>query len=143
MESPKHQREYIKGKKSGKIQQIQHNENVIITLRPFNDYIDNITVKCCDFTTALRCFDELLNELPAEISFFVPEKYHAAIIGRGGVNIQQICHEYGVFIQFGKEANENMLVNRYDNVYIKTPTKNRHRLLDAKTKVLQLSPQPI
>jgi hypothetical protein len=33
----------------------------------------------------------LQEELPAEVSFHVPESYHKRIIGVGGKNIQKVC----------------------------------------------------
>lgn len=42
----------------------------------------------------------LLEELPAEISFHVPESYHKRIIGVGGRTIQRIMKKYGVFVKF-------------------------------------------
>lgn len=42
----------------------------------------------------------LQEELPAEISFHVPEAYHKRIIGVGGKNIQRIMKKYGVYVKF-------------------------------------------
>jgi hypothetical protein len=41
-----------------------------------------------------------MEELPAEISFHVPELYHKRIIGVGGRSIQRIMKRYGVYVKF-------------------------------------------
>jgi len=41
-----------------------------------------------------------MEELPAEISFHVPEVYHKRIIGVGGRSIQRIMKRFGVYVKF-------------------------------------------
>jgi hypothetical protein len=47
-------------------------------------------------TGALHGLTMLQEELPAEISFHVPEGYHKRIIGVGGKNIQRIMKKVSV-----------------------------------------------
>lgn len=39
------------------------------------------------------------DELPAELSFYVPESLHKKIIGVRGANIQDIMKKYGVRVK--------------------------------------------
>ncbi|KAG8962957.1 hypothetical protein FRC03_003574 [Tulasnella sp. 419] len=55
---------------------------------------------------ALQGLSMLLEELPAEISFHVPESYHKRIIGVGGRNIQRIMKRWGVFVKFFNGGDE-------------------------------------
>jgi hypothetical protein len=50
--------------------------------------------------TSLSALSLLMEELPAEISFHVPEVYHKRIIGVGGRSIQRIMKRFGVYVKF-------------------------------------------
>jgi KH domain len=39
-------------------------------------------------------------EMPASISFHVPDQYHKRIIGIGGSHIQRIMKKHSVFVKF-------------------------------------------
>lgn len=39
-------------------------------------------------------------EMPASISFHVPDQYHKRIIGIGGQHIQRIMKKHSVFVKF-------------------------------------------
>lgn len=69
-------------------------ENVKIKFETFNDY--NFLMDLAgNNTDALSGLSMLQEELPAEVSFHVPESYHKRIIGVGGKNIQRIMKKYG------------------------------------------------
>ncbi|KAG9047268.1 hypothetical protein FS837_002629 [Tulasnella sp. UAMH 9824] len=59
-----------------------------------------ITLSGSTLAESLQGLNMLLEELPAEISFHVPESYHKRIIGVGGRTIQRIMKKYGVFVKF-------------------------------------------
>lgn len=87
----------------------------------------------------------LQDELPAEISFHVPEAYHKRIIGVGGRSIQRIMKKFGVYVKFSN-ADEFAALGGYndnmDNVIARTPRKNSANLELLKQAVLEaISPK--
>jgi hypothetical protein len=42
----------------------------------------------------------LNDELPAEISFHIPESYHRRIIGKGGASVQDVMRRHSAFVKF-------------------------------------------
>ncbi|KAG8776657.1 hypothetical protein FRC16_004430, partial [Serendipita sp. 398] len=90
-------RDFISGKKNGKINKIMQLSNVVIKFETLNDFNFIISVQGND-STALPGLGFLKEELPAEISFHVPEVYHKRIIGVGGKSIQKIMKKYGTFV---------------------------------------------
>lgn len=80
-------RDFISGKKNGKLNKIMKTAGVKIKFETFNDYNFLIDIAGND-TGALHGLSLLQGELPGEISFHVPEIYHKRIIGVGGKNIQ-------------------------------------------------------
>lgn len=112
--------------------------DVKIKFETFNDYNFLIDVAGND-TGALLGLSMLQEELPAEISFHVPEAYHKRIIGVGGKNIQRIMKEYGVYVKFfnAEEALGGYTTNE-DNVIARTPAKNAAALDHLKQNIVQL-----
>ncbi|SCV69703.1 BQ2448_1097 [Microbotryum intermedium] len=135
-------REFISGKKNGKLNKIMKSANVKIKFETFNDYNFLIDIAGHD-VSALHGLTMLQEELPAEISFHVPEAYHKRIIGVGGKNIQRIMKKYGVYVKFSN-ADEFALLGGYadneDNVIARTPAKNALNLEHLKQAVMELVP---
>ncbi|GAA6049311.1 hypothetical protein JCM3770_005934 [Rhodotorula araucariae] len=133
-------REFISGKKNGKLNKIMKSANVKIKFETFNDYNFLIDVAGND-PGALHGLTMLQEELPAEISFHVPEAYHKRIIGVGGKNIQRIMKKYGVYVKFSN-AEEFAALGGYndneDNVVARTPAKNAMNLEHLKQSVMEL-----
>lgn len=88
----------------------------------------------------------LVEEMPAEVSFHVPESYHKRIIGVGGRTIQRIMKKYGVFVKFfngsadegGEEVEGATGGGSEDNVVARTPAKNAINLENVKVAVLEM-----
>ncbi|KAG8846356.1 hypothetical protein FRB96_002026 [Tulasnella sp. 330] len=59
-----------------------------------------ITLSAQTLPSALDGLTLLLDEMPSEISFHVPEAYHKRIIGVGGRSVQRIMKKWGVFVKF-------------------------------------------
>lgn len=133
-------REFISGKKNGKLNKIMKSANVKIKFETFNDYNFLIDVAGND-PGALHGLTMLQEELRAEISFHVPEAYHKRIIGVGGKNIQRIMKKYGVYVKFSN-AEEFAALGGYndneDNVVARTPAKNAMNLDHLKQSVMEL-----
>lgn len=134
-------RDFISGKKNGKINKIMKVTNVRIKYEAFNEYNFLIDVCSSSCAYALEGLSLLQEELPAEISFFVPESYHKRIIGVGGKNIQRIMKKYGVYVKFSN-AEEFAALGGYfesnDNVVARTPAKNAINLEYLKQAVMEL-----
>ncbi|OAD74422.1 hypothetical protein PHYBLDRAFT_97033, partial [Phycomyces blakesleeanus NRRL 1555(-)] len=135
------QREFISGKKSGKINKIMKTSGAKIKFMPFSEYNFIIEVESTSFTKALDGLTLLQEELPAEISFYVPETYHKRIIGVGGKNIQRIMKKYGVYVKFSNAEEFAALGGYYgndDNVVARTPMKNQLNLDNLRHAVMEL-----
>ncbi|EGO02484.1 hypothetical protein SERLA73DRAFT_158482 [Serpula lacrymans var. lacrymans S7.3] len=133
-------REFISGKKNGKINKIMQASNVKIKFETFNDHNFLIDIAGND-SSVLQGLSLLQEELPAEISFHVPEAYHKRIIGIGGRNIQRIMKKYGVYVKFSN-AEEFAALGGYhdneDNVVARTPSKNSTNLDNLKQSVMEI-----
>ncbi|KAI9475663.1 MAG: hypothetical protein EXX96DRAFT_540246 [Benjaminiella poitrasii] len=142
VESSNEQRDFISGKKNGKINKIMKTSGAKIRFMPFmNDYNFVIEVESTSFTKALDGLTLLQEELPAEISFYVPESYHKRIIGVGGKNIQRIMKKYGVYVKFSNTeefASLGGYYNNQDNVVARTPMKNQINLDNLRHAVMEL-----
>jgi hypothetical protein len=133
-------REFISGKKNGKINKIMQTTNVKIKFETFNDHNFLIDIAGSD-SSVLQGLTLLQEELPAEISFHVPEAYHKRIIGVGGRSIQRIMKKFGVYVKFSN-AEEFAALGGYndndDNVVARTPAKNANNLDNLKQAVMDL-----
>jgi len=133
-------RDFISGKKNGKFNKIMKTAGVKIKFETFNDYNFLIDTAGND-TGALYGLSLLQEELPAEMSFHVPEIYHKRIIGVGGKNIQRIMKKYGVYVKFSN-AEEFAQLGGYqdneDNVVARTPAKNNAALEQLKQAVMEM-----
>ncbi|TIB93001.1 hypothetical protein E3Q19_01585 [Wallemia mellicola] len=133
-------RDFISGKKNGKINKIMKSANVRIKYETLSEYNFLIDVAGSDLG-ALSGLSMLQEELPAEMSFHVPEVYHKRIIGVGGKNIQRIMKKFGVYVKFSN-ADEFAALGGYcdneDNVISRTPAKNAMNLENLKQSVMEL-----
>lgn len=134
-------REFISGKKNGKINKIMEQCDVRIKFEPFNDNNFFIELSSNKPDGAMQGLGLLQEELPAEMSFHVPETYHKRIIGVGGKNIQRIMKKYGVYVKFSN-ADEFTALGGYidndDNVIARTPSKNAMNLENLRVSVMEL-----
>lgn len=146
-------KDFINGKKNGKVNKIMQTSNCKITFHErFNDFnmlIDIVNPLPARALEGLALFED---ELPAEISFNVPDIHHKRIIGVGGKNIQRIMKKYGVYVKF-LSAEEYQAIGGFfeneDNVIARTPAKNKPNLMEFKDVILDLvnqtnpgTPQP-
>ena len=133
-------REFISGKKNGKINKIMQTTGVKIKFETFPEHNFLIDIAGSD-ASVLQGLTLLQEELPAEISFHVPESYHKRIIGVGGRSIQRIMKKYGVYVKFSN-AEEFAAMGGYndneDNVIARTPAKNAMNLENLKQAVMEL-----
>ena len=113
---------------------------VKIKFETFNDYNFLMDISGND-TGALQGLTLLQEEMPAEVSFHVPESYHKRIIGVGGKNIQRVMKLFGVYVKFSN-AEEFAALGGYtdneDNVVARTPAKNSMNLESLKQSIMEM-----
>ncbi|KAL7323088.1 hypothetical protein PS15p_211041 [Mucor circinelloides] len=134
------QREFVSGKKNGKINKIMKTCGVTIRFTVSNEYNSCIVVESTNHSKTLEGFDMLQDELPAETSFYVPEIYHRRIIGVAGKNIQKVMKKYGVYVKFSGAEEFTSLGGYFeneDNVVARTPMKNQLNLEHLKLSVTE------
>lgn len=93
-------KEFVSGKKNGKINKIMGQSNVQIIFDGFNEYNFNIDVMAASYDSMKQGLTLVEQEMPASISFHVPDQYHKRIIGIGGQHIQRIMKKHSVFVKF-------------------------------------------
>lgn len=93
-------KEFVSGKKNGKINKIMSSSNVQILFDNFGEYNFYIEVIAQNFDSLRQGLDMVEQEMPASISFHVPDQYHKRIIGIGGQHIQRIMKKHSVFVKF-------------------------------------------
>lgn len=126
------QKEFISGKKNGKILKILNqcggDFKSIIKFFPLNEYnfLINLELQQSTLNDLMTLIALIENELPFEFKFNIPEIFHKSIIGNGGSIIQSIMKKYNVYIKFSSQTKNISLYGfkRFDNVLIKCPTKN-------------------
>lgn len=114
--------------------------NVKIKFETFNDHNFLIDISSND-AGALQGLGLLQEELPAEISFHVPEAYHKRIIGVGGKSIQRIMKKWAVYVKFSNAEEFAALggyIDNEDNVVARTPAKNAINLENLKAAVMEM-----
>jgi hypothetical protein len=100
-------------------------------------------------------------EMPASISFHVPDQYHKRIIGIGGQHIQRIMKKHSVFVKFSNAMDRGMKSRtpfdcwpeltfdpggmgredddiKVDNVICRTPARNAQNLDAVKNEILEM-----
>ena len=113
--------------------------SVKIKFETFNEHNFLIDISGTDANIAIQGLSLLQEELPAEISFHVPEVYHKRIIGVGGRSIQRIMKKYGVYVKFNSaDEVERGGMDDEDNVLARTPAKNAANLENLRSSVMEL-----
>lgn len=74
--------------------------NVQIMFENFGEYNFNIDVNASSYDSMKQGLGLVEQEMPASISFHVPDQYHKRIIGIGGQHIQRIMKKHSVFVKF-------------------------------------------
>lgn len=120
-----------------------HSGNVQIIFDGFNEYNFYIDVCGNQYESTKNGLDLVEQEMPASISFHVPDQYHKRIIGIGGQHIQRIMKKYSVFVKFsnamdrggmGKEDDDI----KVDNVICRTPARNAQSLDLVKQEIMDM-----
>ncbi|OAA47748.1 KH domain-containing protein [Metarhizium rileyi] len=136
-------KEFVSGKKNGKINKIMGQSNVQIIFDGFNEYNFNIDVMAASYDSMKQGLTLVEQEMPASISFHVPDQYHKRIIGIGGQHIQRIMKKHSVFVKFSNAMDRGGMGRedddiKVDNVICRTPARNAQNLDAVKNEILEM-----
>lgn len=136
-------KEFVSGKKNGKINKIMGQSNVQIVFDGFNEYNFLIVVRGTNYEATKNGLDLVEQEMPAAISFHVPDQYHKRIIGIGGQHIQRIMKKYSVFVKFSNAQDRGGFGKdeediKVDNVICRTPARNANNLDKVKEEIMDM-----
>ena len=136
-------KEFVSGKKNGKINKIMGQSNVQIIFDGFNEYNFYVDVVGSQYEATKNGLDLVEQEMPASISFHVPDQYHKRIIGIGGQHIQRIMKKYSVFVKFSNAMDRGGLGKededvKIDNVICRTPARNAQSLDLVKQEIMDM-----
>ncbi|KAI9798503.1 MAG: hypothetical protein M1833_004770 [Piccolia ochrophora] len=136
-------KEFVSGKKNGKINKIMGQSNVQIIFDGFNEYNFYIDVCGGQYEATKNGLDLVEQEMPASISFHVPDQYHKRIIGIGGQHIQRIMKKYSVFVKFSNAMDRGGVGRedddiKVDNVICRTPARNAQNLDLVKQEIMDM-----
>ncbi|KAL8777940.1 MAG: hypothetical protein Q9203_003141 [Teloschistes exilis] len=136
-------KEFVSGKKNGKINKIMGQSNVQIIFDGFNEYNFYIDVCGAQYEATKNGLDLVEQEMPASISFHVPDQYHKRIIGIGGQHIQRIMKKYSVFVKFSNAMDRGGIGKddddiKVDNVICRTPARNAQSLDLVKQEIMDM-----
>lgn len=136
-------KEFVSGKKNGKINKIMSQSHVNVYFDLFNEYNFFIDVSGATYEAAKNGLDLVEQEMPASIAFHVPDQYHKRIIGIGGQHIQRIMKKYSVFVKFsnamdrgGSSRDDDDI--KVDNVICRTPARNAQNLDLVKQEIMDM-----
>ncbi|KAL3418367.1 KH domain-containing protein [Phlyctema vagabunda] len=136
-------KEFVSGKKNGKINKIMGQSSVQIIFDGFNEYNFNIDVCGGNYEAMKNGLMLVEQEMPASISFHVPDQYHKRIIGIGGQHIQRIMKKHSVFVKFSNAMDRGGVGRedddiKVDNVICRTPARNAQNLELVKSEILDM-----
>ncbi|EHL02946.1 putative KH domain-containing protein [Glarea lozoyensis 74030] len=136
-------KEFVSGKKNGKINKIMGQSSVQIIFDGFNEYNFNIDVCAGNYEAMKSGLGLVEQEMPASISFHVPDQYHKRIIGIGGQHIQRIMKKHSVFVKFSNAMDRGGVGRedddiKVDNVICRTPARNAQNLELVKSEILDM-----
>jgi len=136
-------KEFVSGKKNGKINKIMSQSNVQVYFDLFNEYNFFIDVSGPNYDATKNGLELVEQEMPASLAFHVPDQYHKRIIGIGGQHIQRIMKKYSVFVKFsnamdrGGPSKEDDDI-KVDNVICRTPARNAQSLDLVKQEIMDM-----
>lgn len=133
-------KDFIAGKKMGKISRIVAQTNSYIWFTPLHEYNFHVHVTAKSIGEAKAAMRLIEEELPAEHWLYIPEPYHKQVIGTGGSRIQSLMRKYNVYIKFGSSGDK--IPNAFgpsqiDNVLLRCPAKNSAMLAAATEELLE------
>ena len=99
--------EFISGKKDGKLSKISRGTGCQLLMDVAQGWRTDIRIVSQNLYLLVKAVEMLEGELPASLSFFVPDHHHKRIIGHGGKHIQKWMKLFGVYVKFSNNSNTN------------------------------------
>lgn len=128
-------REFIRGKKDGKITRVVKGSGGCMVRVEDDRIIRTVTVvvEHHDPARVLEGVALIEEELPAELAFHLPERYHKQAIGVGGRRIQAIMRRREAYVKFASSEEVSRtggfdVGEVGDNVIVRTPARNARNL---------------
>lgn len=135
---PHDDKDFICGKKDGKLMRIMREHQVQIHLKDVGEppVLLQIATTGHGFERVWRASQRVDDELPTVLIAHIPEQQHRRLIGQAGKNIQRIMKRHAVYIKFYNEEEARKEFGGWRewhkpqgvhcdlNVVIKTPSKN-------------------
>jgi hypothetical protein len=134
VEVPVEHKDFIVGRKSGKIQRVTQGSNSSVAFEPFSEHNFYVNLHADTITAANEGLGLLEDELPYETNLYIHESYHKQVIGAGGERILGIMKRSQVFIKFDVPTDRYPNIYSYhkpDNVVIRCPSKNAKNINQA------------
>jgi hypothetical protein len=152
---PQDSKELLCGKKDGKINRIQRESGVEISLIDHEEskwegyywIVAKPSMDIMNFNGLNQAFEEMEKEFPAELTFHLEEFHHKRLIGAGGSTIQKVMKQYGVYVRFLGFAESLSVLGKeqvqfpgapVDNVIIRTPQRNQFALDQMKRHLFNM-----
>lgn len=134
IEVPTEHRDFVVGRKNGKIQRVTQTSHTTVTFTPFTEHNFYVELRADTPQAACDGLELLEDELPYETNLYIHESYHKQIIGAGGERILGIMKRSQVFIKFDVPEDRYPNACSYhkpDNVVIRCPAKNARNITQA------------
>lgn len=108
-----------------------------------SEYNFHLDVVGAQYTSVMKGLELVEQEMPASVSFHVPDQYHKRIIGIGGQHIQRIMKKYSVFVKFSNALDRGAMGRadediKMDNVICRTPARNAANLDKVKDEIMSM-----
>lgn len=134
-------RDFLSGKKNGKINKVMRTAGSKIRLVEYNTHNMMVDISSNVVERTQEGYKLIKDELPADLHFHVPESAHKRIIGVGGKNIQTIMKQFGVYVKFAGSdefLSVGGMLPQEENVIVRTPAKNGANLYNLKQNVMEM-----
>lgn len=92
----------------------------------FGEYNFNIDVNAQSYESMKQGLSLVEQEMPASISFHVPDQYHKRIIGIGGQHIQRIMKKHSVFVKFSNAMDRGSYQANFPSFNLSRPISLFH-----------------
>ncbi|KXS16939.1 hypothetical protein M427DRAFT_133734 [Gonapodya prolifera JEL478] len=131
---PAEHRDFIRGKKDGKLTRVIKGSGCNVRVEDDrNMRTISVVVEHHDMQAVTEGVSLIEEELPAELAFNLPERFHKQAIGFGGRRIQTIMRRREAYVKFAS-AEEVARTGGFDvgevgdNVIVRTPARNTRNM---------------
>lgn len=123
--------EFISGKKDGKLLKISRITGCQLQMNHLLGWRTEIQITSQSLPFLMKAVDMLEGELPASLSFYVPDHHHKRIIGHGGKHIQKWMKTFGVYVKFSNNINNYSTISS-PSLAFSYPPPPHHVIIESK-----------